>query len=72
MDLDERQVMQLHSAMVGAFGAVIHFLKRVAVDTKVQVGQNCELQKIFVRFTISPSNKALGVYRNLFDWSHQF
>lgn len=37
LDLDDRQVMQLHSAMVGAFGAVIHFLKRVAEDTKVQV-----------------------------------
>ncbi|XP_052230312.1 neurochondrin-like isoform X9 [Dreissena polymorpha] len=36
LDLDDRQVMQLHSAMVGAFGAVIHYLKRISVSTEVQ------------------------------------
>ncbi|XP_045191890.2 neurochondrin-like [Mercenaria mercenaria] len=36
IDIDDRQVMQLHCAMVGAFGAVIHFLKRVSIDTNVQ------------------------------------
>jgi hypothetical protein len=37
IDIDDRQVMQLHCAMVGAFGAVINFLKRVSLDTDVQV-----------------------------------
>ncbi|WAR13231.1 NCDN-like protein [Mya arenaria] len=36
LDLEERQVVQLHSAMVGAFGAVIHFLKRVALTPELQ------------------------------------
>ncbi|XP_060602253.1 neurochondrin-like [Ruditapes philippinarum] len=36
IDIDDRQVMQLHCAMVGAFGAVINFLKRVSLDTDVQ------------------------------------
>ncbi|KAL4234846.1 hypothetical protein ACF0H5_006487 [Mactra antiquata] len=36
IDIDDRQVMQLHCAMVGAFGAVINFLKRVSMDTSVQ------------------------------------
>ena len=38
LQLDDRQVMQLHSAMVGAFSAVLHFLKRVSDDNKIQVG----------------------------------
>ena len=37
IDIEDRQVMQLHCAMVGAFGAVINFLKRVSIDTNVQV-----------------------------------
>lgn len=36
LSLDDRQVLQLHSAMVGAFGAVINFLKHVAADTSIQ------------------------------------
>ena len=37
LELDSRQVVQLHSALVGAFSAVLHFLRRVDEDRSIQV-----------------------------------
>ena len=37
LKLDDRQVQQLHSAMVGAFKAVIFFLSEVATNHKEKV-----------------------------------
>ena len=38
LELDSRQVLQLHSALVGAFSAVLYFLRRVDEDRTIQVG----------------------------------